>query len=301
SNKTNIKNNHSAFFYFESSCRLPFLALLLLLIVSTVVLIVGKQREVQNAINIMIVNLSLSDIIVCVMSIPFTIIYTLMDHWIFRDFTCKVTSYVQSVSICASIFSLVLIAIERYQGWKIRVSHTYWAIMLIWLFSLLLSIPFLLSFFLTNEPFQNFCLPTDLYPHWVACPSKMNQLLFTTSLFTLFILVCYLKIVTCLHRRNGKIDKKRESESWLRENKRINMMLISTVVSFEVCWLLLNIFNVIFVRHLIAMASACINPLFYGFLNKNFQKDLMLLIHHCCVHLDEYKGSLRLAHTSTSI
>ena len=55
------------------------------------------------------------------------------------------------------------------RGWKIRVSHTYWAIMLIWLFSLLLSIPFLLSFFLTNEPFQNFCLPTDLYPHWVAC------------------------------------------------------------------------------------------------------------------------------------
>ena len=55
------------------------------------------------------------------------------------------------------------------RGWKIRVAHTYWAITLIWLFSLLLSISFLLSFFLTNEPFQNFSFPTDLYPHWVAC------------------------------------------------------------------------------------------------------------------------------------
>ena len=120
----------------------------------------------------------------------------------------------------------------------------------------------------------------------------MNQLLFTTSLFLLqywvplgFILICYLKIVICLHRRNGKVDKKRESWSRLRENKRVNKMLISIVVTFGACWLPLNIFNVIFdwyhevlmscqhdlvfvVCHLVAMVSTCINPLFYGFFKK---------------------------------
>ena len=70
------------------------------------------------------------------------------------------------------------------------------------------------------------------------------------------------------------------------------------------------------VCHLIALASTCINPLFYGFLNKNFQKDMVLIIHHCwcfapkeryqnraisSVHTDEYKGPLRLTDTSTSI
>jgi hypothetical protein len=64
------------------------------------------------------------------------------------------------------------------------------------------------------------------------------------------------------------------------------------------------------------MVSTCINPLFYGFLNKNFQKDLMILIHHCwcfapqeryeniamsSTHTDESKGSLRLARISTGI
>lgn len=362
SNRTNANSNNSAFSYFES-CRPPSLALLLLLIAYIVVLIVGlfgnlsliiiifkKQTETQNVTNILIANLSFSDILVCVMCIPFTAIYTLMDHWIFGDIMCKLTSYVQSVSISVSIFSLVLIAVERYQlivnprGWKPSASHAYWGITLIWLFSLMLSLPFFLSYHLTDEPFHNLSLPTDLYPHRVACvenwPSRMNQLLFTTSLFMLqycvplsFILICYLKIVICLRRRNGKVDRKRERESRLSENKRINTVLISIVVTFGVCWLPLNIFNVIFdwyhevlmschhdlvfvACHLVAMVSTCINPLFYGFLNKNFQKDLVVLIHHCwcftsqeryeniaisTIHTDESKGSLRLAPTSTGI
>ncbi|XP_005599765.2 neuropeptide Y receptor type 6-like [Equus caballus] len=362
SNKTNAKSNNSAFFYFEF-CQLPSLALLLLFTAYTVVLIVGlfgnlsliiiifkKQREAQTVTNILIANLSLSDILVCLMCIPSTVIYTLMDHWIFGDIMCKLTSYVQSVSISVSIFSLVLIAVERYQlivnphGWKPSVSHAYWGIILIWLFSLLLSIPFFLSYHLTDEPFHNLSLPTDLYTHRVACvenwPSRMNQLLFTTSLFMLqywvplsFIFICYLKIVICLRRRNGKGDRKRKSESWLSENKRINTILISIVVTFGACWLPLNIFNVIFdwyhevlmschhdlvfvVCHLVAMVSTCINPLFYGFLNKNFQKDLLVLIHHCwcfapqeryeniaisTMYTDESQGSLRLAHTSRGI
>ena len=108
---------------------------------------------------------------------------------------------------------------------------------------------------LQNEPAPLYHLPVYAA---ILCPLR-------------FILVCYLKIVTCLHRRNGKIDKKRESESWLRENKRINMMLISTVVSFEVCWLLLNIFNVIFgwyheIQWAASMTWICSTPFdCYGF------------------------------------
>ncbi|XP_016059220.1 PREDICTED: neuropeptide Y receptor type 6-like [Miniopterus natalensis] len=361
-NKTNAESNNSAFVYFES-CRPPSLALLPLLIAYAVVLITGlfgnlsliiiilkKQREAQNVTSILIANLSLSDILVCVMCIPFTVVYTLMDHWIFGDTMCKLTSYVQSVSISVSIFSLVLIAVERYQlivnprGWKPSVSHAYWGITSIWLFSLLLSVPFFLSYHLTEEPFHNLSLPAELSTHRAACvenwASSVNRLLFTTSLFVLqycgplsFILICYLRIVICLRRRNGQADRKRESQSRLSENKRVNAMLISIVVTFGACWLPLNIFNVIFdwnhemlmschhdlvfvVCHLVAMVSTCINPLFYGFLNKNFQKDLVVLVHHCLcfsrreryeniaistVHTDESKGSLRLAPTSAGI
>ncbi|XP_072484919.1 neuropeptide Y receptor type 6-like [Notamacropus eugenii] len=351
-NQTTVKNNSSMFLYFES-CQLPSPALFILLIAYIIVIIVGlfgnlsliiiiiikKQRGAKNVTNILIANLSLSDILMCIMCIPFTVIYTLMDYWIFGDTMCKLTSYAQSVSVTVSIFSLVLIAIERYQlivnpcGWKPNISHAYWGILLIWLFSLLLSAPFLLSYHLTNEPFLNLSLPSDLYSHQMACvedwSSKVNQLLFTTSLLMLqyciplgFIFICYLRILICLRRRNGKVEKMRGSES-----KRINTVLISIVVSFGACWLPLNIFNAIFdwyhealmschhnlvfvVCHLVAMTSTCVNPLFYGFLNKNFQKDLLVLICHCrclahqekyeniaisTMYTDETKGFLKLA------
>uniref|UniRef100_A0A2I3GX65 G-protein coupled receptors family 1 profile domain-containing protein n=1 Tax=Nomascus leucogenys TaxID=61853 RepID=A0A2I3GX65_NOMLE len=300
------------------SCQPPSPALFLLFIAYTVVLI--KQRKAQHFTSILIANLSLSDILVCVMCIPFTIIYTLMDHWIFGDTMCRLTSYVQSVSISVSIFSLVFIAVGRYQlivnprGWKPSVTHAYWSITLIWLLSLLLSIPFFLSYHLTDEPFLNLSLPTDLYTHQVACvenwPSKKDRLLFTTSLFLLqcfvplgFILICSLKIVICLRRRNAKVDKKKENEIHVIFD-RYHEVLMSCHhdLVFVVC-------------HLVAMVSTCINPLFYGFLNKNFQKDLVVLIHHCwcftpreryeniaisTMHIDS-KRSLRLARIPTGI
>ncbi|XP_044517878.1 neuropeptide Y receptor type 6-like [Gracilinanus agilis] len=351
SNQTTAKTNASMFFYLES-CPLPSLALLIVVIAYVIVIIVGlfgnlsliiiiikKQRKDKNVTNLLIANLSLSDILMCVMCIPFTVIYTLMDYWIFGDTMCKLTSYAQSVSITVSIFSLVLIAIERYQlivnprGWKPNISHAYWGIMMIWLFSLLLSVPFFLFYHFTNEPFLNLSLPHDLYADQKACvedwPSKGHQLLFITSMLMLqyflllgFIFVCYVRILICLHRRNGKVERSRESE-----RKRINIVLISIVVTFGACWLPLNLFNAIFdwyhealmnchhdlvfvFCHLAAMTSACVNPLFYGFLNNNFQKDFMVLICHCqclapqrkyeniaisTMHTDESKGFSKLA------
>ncbi|XP_043836619.1 neuropeptide Y receptor type 6-like [Dromiciops gliroides] len=322
-NQTTVKTNSSMSLYFES-CQLTSPALFILLTayiivifvglfgnLSLIIIIIKKQREAKNVTNILIANLSLSDILMCIMCIPFTVVYTLMDYWIFGNVMCKLTSYAQSVSITVSIFSLVLIAVERYQlivnprGWKPNMSHAYWAILVIWLFSLLLSVPFFLSYHLTDEPFLNLSLPNDLHIHQMACvegwSSKVNQLLFTTSLLMLqyciplgFIFICYLRILICLRRRrNGKVERMREHES-----KRINIVLISIVVTFGACWLPLNIFNAIFdwyhealmschhnlvfvVCHLVAMTSTCVNPLFYGFLNKNFQKDLLVFIHHC--------------------
>uniref|UniRef100_F7CP52 G-protein coupled receptors family 1 profile domain-containing protein n=1 Tax=Ornithorhynchus anatinus TaxID=9258 RepID=F7CP52_ORNAN len=305
------------------SCQLAPLVLFLLVVAYALVVLVGllgnlsliiiitrKQKETQNVTNALIANLSLSDILMCVVCIPFTMVYTLMDHWIFGDAMCKVTAYAQSVSVTVSIFSLVLIAIERHQlivnprGWKPNMSQACCGLLLAWIFSLLMSVPFFLFSQLTDEPFRNISLPGDPFRHRAACveewPSRQGRLVFTTSLLGVqycvpwgFISVCYLKILLCLRKRHGKVERVREQES-----RRVNSMLISIVVTFGACWLPLNIFNIIFdwnheillhchhdlvfiLCHLAAMTSTCINPLFYGFLNKNFQKDLMDLLHLC--------------------
>lgn len=102
------------------------------------------------------------------------------------------------------------------------------------------------------------------------------------------------------------MDKMRDSKYRSSEAKRINIMLISIVVAFAVCWLPLTIFNIVFdwnheilpvatcshnllflICHLTAMISTCVNPIFYGFLNKNFQRDLQFFFHFCHFHSPE--------------
>lgn len=99
-------------------------------------------------------------------------------------------------------------------------------------------------------------------------------------------------------------------------------MLSSIVIAFAVCWLPLTIFNTVFdwnheilpnttcshnllflICHLTAMISTCVNPIFYGFLNKNFQRDLQVFFRVCDFHKrdDDYETiTMSTMHTDIS-
>jgi hypothetical protein len=53
------------------------------------VFIIGRQKELHNVTNILIANLSCSDILMCVVCLPVTVIYTLMDRWVLGEALCK--------------------------------------------------------------------------------------------------------------------------------------------------------------------------------------------------------------------
>ncbi len=165
----------------------------------------------RNVTNIFIVNLSCSDILVCLVCLPVTIIYTLMDRWILGEALCKVTPFVQCMSVTVSIFSMVLIALERHQliihptGWKPVVRHSYLAVAVIWIVACFISLPFLSFNILTNSPFHNLSLPFNPFSDHFICieqwPSEGNRLTYTTTLLLCqyclplaLILVCYFRI-----------------------------------------------------------------------------------------------------------
>ncbi|XP_048884945.1 neuropeptide Y receptor type 6-like [Brienomyrus brachyistius] len=293
--------------------------------------IIRLKKETHNVTNLLIANLSLSDVLICTMCIPFTVVYTLMDYWVFGEAMCRVSNFVQCLSVSVSSFSLVLIAIERYQliakpqGWRPNISQAYWGITFIWLGSATLSAPFLVFYHLTDEPFRN--ISHSFYKDKYVCidswPSEWSRLGFTTCLLGVqyfaplcFIFICYAKVFVCLRRHSGL----RESELRLSESKRISTILASIVVAFAICWMPLNIFNLIFdwhheallschhnilftFCHLVAMVSTCINPVFYGLLNKNFQKDLNNIMRQwkCDSGPEEYENiRMSLKHKETS-
>ncbi|XP_013912178.1 PREDICTED: neuropeptide Y receptor type 1 [Thamnophis sirtalis] len=333
----NVSNEASGRLHFQDvDCQVPLAIVFTLALAYGVVILLGifgnlaliiiilKQKEMHNVTNILIVNLSFSDLLITIMCLPFTFVYTLMDHWVFGETMCKLNPFVQCVSVTVSVFSLVLIAIERHQliinprGWRPNNRHAYIGIATTWILAIASSLPFLVYHVLTDEPFTNITI--EDYKGKYVCldsfPWESARLSYTTILLVIqylgplcFIFICYLKIYIRLKRRSNMVDKMRDNKYRSTETKRINIMLLSIVVAFAVCWLPLTIFNTVFdwnheilpaacshnllflICHLTAMISTCVNPIFYGFLNKNFQRDLQIFFRFCDFHtrVDDYE------------
>lgn len=138
--------------------------------------IIARRREKVNVTGIFICNLSFSDILVCVFCLPFTVIYTLMDHWVFGSLLCRLVPFIQCVSVTVSVLSLVFIALERHQliinpsGWKPSIPQAYMVVVLIWTLACCTSSPFLAFQLLTSEPYTNVTLPQSALHHQTSSP-----------------------------------------------------------------------------------------------------------------------------------
>ncbi|XP_043846164.1 neuropeptide Y receptor type 4-2 [Dromiciops gliroides] len=276
--------------------------------------VVIRQKEKANVTNILIANLAFSDFIMSLFCQPFTLIYTIMDYWIFGDAMCKLSAFIQCMSVTVSVLSLVLIALERYHmitnplGYMPNMVQAYLGIVVTWLIACFLAMPFMANTILRNVFEMNQSKAMDFLVDKAVCteswPTAQHKSIYTILLLFLqyfapltFIIVCYLRIHRRLKRRRD-LFKKNEHSLGVMQMKRINSVLFSMVAAFAICWLPLHVFNgledwyheaipicygnlIFLVCHLVAMASTCINPIIYGFLNSNFKKEMKSLFLIC--------------------
>ncbi|KAL8186787.1 UNVERIFIED_CONTAM: hypothetical protein K2H54_011339 [Gekko kuhli] len=278
--------------------------------------ILARQKEKATATNVLITNLIASEMLMCVFCLPFTVVTVSLDYWVFGAAMCKMTNFIQCMSMTVSILSLVLIAVERHQlilnptGWRPGFSQAYQGITASWIFASLLSLPFV-----TNSALREYAGIMDKYGGIMdtfvdkaicTCPwpSEKYRLAYATVLMLLqycvplaVILVCYLRIFLRLRKRKGMFEKTEASRRTIHL-KRINLLLAAMVAAFALCWLPLHAFNgvddwdfrlippclhdlIFSLCHLTGMASACVNPVIYGFLNKNFKEEVKALLLSC--------------------
>lgn len=139
------------------------------------------------------------------------------------------------------------------------------------------------------------------------CPPSLWQLLFWVLFCGAVLFIESLRLRSAVVFHSELSDSRHRAVSCrdmlersrrTRGAQRINVMLLAIVVAFALCWLPLNVFNTLFdwhhqalpdcqhdaifsACHLTAMASTCINPVVYGFLNSNFQKELKSTLQRC--------------------
>ena len=274
---------------------------------SLVVYVVIRNKSMQTITNIFITNLALSDIMMCLLAVPFTPLSAFLRSWVFGDALCHLVPMALGVSVYVSTLTSTAIAIDRYfvivHPFKPRMKIFVCLLLIIaiWIISISISLPLAIyqKVFWLDAQQVYVC-----YEHWPKTTAR--QFFTVTNLILQYIVpcsiitFCYTKVSIVLRTRSrskiGWGSKSREKDELeIKRKKRTNKMLIAMVAIFVCCWLPLNIVHIIseykgtvqdwkyfvlvfFIAHVIAMSSTIYNPLLYAWMNENFKKEFKLVV-----------------------
>ncbi|XP_028631387.1 gastrin/cholecystokinin type B receptor isoform X2 [Grammomys surdaster] len=137
----------------ELAIRITLYAVIFLMSVGgnlLIIVVLGLSRRLRTVTNAFLLSLAVSDLLLAVACMPFTLLPNLMGTFIFGTVICKAVSYLMGVSVSVSTLNLVAIALERYSAicrplqarvWQTR-SHAARVILATWLLSGLLMVPY---------------------------------------------------------------------------------------------------------------------------------------------------------------
>ncbi|XP_055012474.1 cholecystokinin receptor type A [Boleophthalmus pectinirostris] len=146
----------------NQTVRIVLYSLIFLLSVvgnSMIIAVLVRNRRMRTVTNLFLLSLAVSDLMVSLVCIPFTLIPNLMRDFIFGTGICKLVMYFMGVSVSVSTFNLVAISLERYSAicnpltsrtWQTK-SHAAKVITATWVASFLLMLPYPISS--TLKPF----------------------------------------------------------------------------------------------------------------------------------------------------
>ncbi|XP_074083585.1 cholecystokinin receptor type A [Macrotis lagotis] len=143
-----------------------------------VITVLIRNKRMRTVTNIFLLSLAISDLMLCLICMPFNLIPNLLKDFILGNAVCKTTSYFMGISVSVSTFNLVAISIERYSAickplqsrvWQTK-SHALKVITATWCLSFTIMSPYpiyskLVPFTNYNNQTANKCrflLPSDV-------------------------------------------------------------------------------------------------------------------------------------------
>lgn len=73
-----------------------------------------RKSKLRTVRNMFIMNLAISDLIMCIFCMPLTLVQLLLKNWMLGDFMCRVVPFLQAVNVFASTMTITAIALDRY-------------------------------------------------------------------------------------------------------------------------------------------------------------------------------------------
>lgn len=119
--------------------------------------VVCVKKSMQTVTNLFIMNLALSDILMCLLAVPFTPISFFQEDWQLGKFLCHLVPFSLGVSVYVSTLTSLAIAIDRYfvivHPYKPRMKLGVCCLLIavVWIVSISISLPLAIYMELTSH------------------------------------------------------------------------------------------------------------------------------------------------------
>ncbi|KAK2822045.1 hypothetical protein Q5P01_022110 [Channa striata] len=256
-----------------------------------------RYRMLRSPINLLLVNISVSDLLVCVLGTPFSFAASTQGRWLIGAGGCVWYGFANSLFGIVSLISLAVLSYERYSTMIAPTeadSSNYrkisLGIVLSWFYSLVWTLPPLFgwSHYGPEGP------GTTCSVNWTS--KTANNVSYIICLFVFCLVMPFLVIVFCYGKLlcaikqvsgiNASMSRKRE--------QRVLFMVVIMVICYLLCWLPYGIMALLatfgppglvtpeasIIPSVLAKTSTVINPVIYVFMNKQFYRCFQALL--CC-------------------
>ncbi|NXS40205.1 NPFF2 protein, partial [Balaeniceps rex] len=274
--------------------------------------IILRNKHMCTVTNLFILNLAVSDLLVGIFCMPTTLLDSIIAGWPFGSLVCKVSGMVQGISVSASVFTLVAIAVDRFRcivypfKQKLTISTAVAIIAVIWILAVAIMCPSAVMLHVQEEKHFRVILGygNETRPvYWCQedWPNPGMRKIYTTVLFAniylaplSLIIIMYARISIVLFNTAMPMMGKHSQEqrhSVSKKKQKVIKMLIIVALLFTLSWLplwtlmmlsdytnlsdiQLQIINVYIYpfAHWLAFFNSSVNPIIYGLFNENFRR-----------------------------
>ncbi|XP_066271311.1 prokineticin receptor 2-like [Branchiostoma lanceolatum] len=271
--------------------------------------VIGRFKKTRTKTNLLIANLALSDFVVAILCVPFSLDYYVINAggWRYGGELCTLVNYVRMVSLHVSTNALVVIAIDRYitivrHRWR-RVGRTG-AILVsvgVWITSFLIAIPS--AKFSTVQPHfhqsSSFCGVVWHVRHITTYKGYYGSMLaFQFVLPVVIMAVCSLPVVWKVFHRELPGYLTDAMRKKVQRSKKKTLRLVLILALFVLCWAPYYVYaalrdfhhvltltshntNIFYAVEAAAMGNSVINTCVYVVFNKNVTNFVKILAKEC--------------------
>ncbi|KAM4634064.1 neuropeptide FF receptor 2-like [Polymixia lowei] len=175
--------------------------------------IVLRSKNMRTVTNLFILNLAISDLLVGIFCMPTTLVDNIITGWPFGSIVCKISGMVQGISVSASVFTLVAIAVDRFRSivhpfkQKLTIATSRLIIFIIWVLAISIMCPSGVMLQVTREQRVRIILgPNNETRPFYWCrenwPNQEMRKIYTTVLFA-NIYLAPLSLIVIMYARIG--------------------------------------------------------------------------------------------------